>query len=292
MKSMFSQLVLVVSFSAFFAGSNMVQAQPQFRRRPQWGAAEVREVIINLLFNAVDAMPHGGMIDLRTARVDNEIVIEISDTGTGMPEEVRCRCLDPFFTTKGDKGTGLGLSAAFGIVKRHEGRIEIESEVNRGTTFRILLPIRASREALEVVDARSAASILRVLLVDDDRNARDIVLNYLESDHHTVTVASSGNEGLNLFEAGAFDLIVTDQAMPGLTGLQLAKVARRIDPEVGIIVLTAFGTISGSGTAAVDAILEKPITRLRLRAEIARISSGSARRPATPIEVLENSAVA
>jgi signal transduction histidine kinase len=255
-------------------------------------AAEVREVIINLLFNAVDAMPHGGMIDLRTARVDNEIVIEISDTGTGMPEEVRCRCLDPFFTTKGDKGTGLGLSAAFGIVKRHEGRIEIESEVNRGTTFRILLPIRASREALEVVDARSAASILRVLLVDDDRNARDIVLNYLESDHHTVTVASSGNEGLNLFEAGAFDLIVTDQAMPGLTGLQLAKVARRIDPEVGIIVLTAFGTISGSGTAAVDAILEKPITRLRLRAEIARISSGSARRPATPIEVLENSAVA
>jgi signal transduction histidine kinase len=246
-------------------------------------AAEIREVIVNLLFNAADAMPNGGMINLRSARVDNEIVLEISDTGIGMPEEVRCRCLEPFFTTKGDRGTGLGLSAAFGIVKRHEGRIEIESEVGRGTTLRILLPIRTARNPAEIVDARSAAPHLRILLVDDDRNGRDIVLNHLESDHHAVSVAGSGNEALNVFEAGAFDLIVTDQAMPGLTGLQLARVARRIDPGIGIIILTACGTPPGEVTTAVNAILEKPITRLQLRAEIARITAGTRER-SEPLE--------
>jgi signal transduction histidine kinase len=255
-------------------------------------AAEIREVIVNLLFNAVDAMPNGGMINLRSARVDNEIVLEISDTGTGMPEEVRCRCLEPFFTTKGARGTGLGLSAAFGIVKRHEGRIEIESEVGRGTTLRILLPIRTPREATDTVDARLAGPHLRILLVDDDRNGRDIVLNYLESDHHAVTVAGSGNEALNLFEAGAFDLLVTDQAMPGLTGLQLARVARRIDAGIGIIILTACGTPPGETTVAVNAILEKPITRLQLRAEIARIKPDAADLTNSPFKVVKNSAVA
>jgi signal transduction histidine kinase len=254
-------------------------------------AAEIREVIVNLLFNAVDAMPGGGMINLRTARIDNEIVLEISDTGVGMPEEVRCRCLEPFFTTKGERGTGLGLSAAFGIVKRHEGRIEIESKVNRGTTFRILLPIRAARQTPDILENRSAALPLDILLVDDDRNARDIVLNYLESDHHAVTVASSGNEALNLLEAGAFDLIVTDQAMPGLTGLQLAKVARRIDPNIGIIVLTALGVPPGATAMAANAIIEKPITRLQLHAEIARIRFGSVRSPGPPDKLAENPAL-
>jgi signal transduction histidine kinase len=253
-------------------------------------AAEIREVIVNLLFNAVDAMPHGGMIILRSARVDNEIVLEISDTGIGMPEEIRCRCLEPFFTTKGARGTGLGLSAAFGIVKRHEGRIEIESEVGRGTTLRISLPIRIAREATDIVDACLAGPHLRILLVDDDRNGREIVLNYLESDHHAVTVAGSGNEALNLFEAGAFDLIVTDQAMPGLTGLQLARVARRIDPGIGIIILTACGAPPGETTAAVNAILEKPVTRLQLRAEIARIEPGPAERTDSPAKGVKNCA--
>jgi signal transduction histidine kinase len=254
-------------------------------------AAEIREVIVNLLFNAVDAMPKGGMINLRSMRVDNEIVLEISDTGIGMPEEVRCRCLEPFFTTKGALGTGLGLSAAFGIVKRHEGRIEIESEVGRGTTLRILLPIRTAREATDIADARLAGPRLRILLVDDDRNGREIVLNYLESDHHAVTVAGSGNEALNLFEAGAFDLIVTDQAMPGLNGLQLARVARRIDAGIRIIILTACGTPPGETTAPVNAILEKPITRLQLRAEIARITGGTGERTESPFKVAMNSAV-
>jgi signal transduction histidine kinase len=255
-------------------------------------AAEIREVITNLLFNAVDAMPNGGMINLRSVRVDDEIVLEISDTGTGMSEEVRRRCLEPFFTTKGDKGTGLGLSAAFGIVKRHDGRIEIESVLDRGTTFRILLPIRAAREASDVLFAHPAGPPLRILLVDDDRIGRDVVLNYLESDHHTVSVAGSGTEALNLFESGAFDLIVTDQAMPGLTGLQLARVVRRIDPGVGIIILTGFATPPDHTAAAVNGILKKPITRFQLRAEIARIRSEDASQPCAPFQVLADPAVA
>ena len=244
-------------------------------------AAEIREVIINILFNAVDAMPNGGMIHLRSARMDDEIVLEISDTGTGMTGEVRRRCLEPFFTTKGDKGTGLGLSSAFGIVKRHEGRIEVESEAGRGATFRIALPIRAAREAADATEEIPAAPRLRILLVDDDRNGRDIVLNYLESEHHAVSVAASGGEALNLFEAGVFDLIITDQAMPGLSGLQLARVVRRIEPGMGIIMLTGCGAPGADSTGAVNAILEKPITRLQLHAEIARIRS--ARQPVAEV---------
>jgi signal transduction histidine kinase len=255
-------------------------------------AAEIREVIINLLFNAVDAMPSGGRINLRSQRVDNQILLEIRDTGIGMPEEVRCRCLEPFFTTKGEKGTGLGLSAAFGIVKRHEGRIEIESEPGCGTTLRLLLPIRTAREVPDAVDARSSAPSLRILLIDDDRNGRDILLNYLESDRHAVTVSGSGTEALNLFEAGAFDMIVTDQAMPGLTGLQLARVARRIDADVRILLLTGCGTPQGDATTAVNAILEKPITRLQLRAEIARIISGSGKPPILAADLVEDAAAA
>jgi CheY-like chemotaxis protein len=255
-------------------------------------ATEIREVITNLLFNAVDAMPNGGMIHLRSAHVDNEIVLEISDTGTGMPEEVKRRCLEPFFTTKGEKGTGLGLSAAFGIVKRHDGRIEIESVIDRGTAFRILLPIRADHEAFGVVQAHTAGRPLRILLVDDDKNGRDVVRNYLVSDHHAVTVASSGSEALNLFEAGSFDLIVTDHAMPGLTGLQLARVARRIDPEVGIIILTGFASMPEDAAATVDGILKKPITRLHLQTEIARIRFEDVQEPDAPFKVLPDPAVA
>ncbi len=255
-------------------------------------AAEIREVIVNLLFNAVDAMPDGGRITLRTARQDNEIVLEISDTGLGMPEEVRRRCLEPFFTTKGERGTGLGLSATFGIVTRHEGRIEIESELGRGTTLRIFLPIRTAQRSADAMHACSETPRLRILLIDDDRKGRDVVLNYLESDHHAVTVACSGTEALNSFEAGAFDLIVTDHAMPGITGLQFSKVARRIDPGVEIIILTGFGTLPDGAAAAVSSIIEKPITRLQLRAEIARIYSSAGKRAAAAVEFVESAAAA
>src|SRR4029434_11166545 len=104
-------------------------------------AAELREVITNLIFNAVDAMPEGGSITIRSGCAGSEVFIEAIDTGTGMTSEVRNRCLEPFFSTKGEKGTGLGLSMVFGIVTRHEGNVEMSSSLGTGTTFRIRLPV-------------------------------------------------------------------------------------------------------------------------------------------------------
>jgi signal transduction histidine kinase len=111
--------------------------------------AELREVLTNLIFNALDAIPGQGLVTLRTRQQAGEVVVEVSDTGAGMSAEVRQRCLEPFFTTKGDQGTGLGLAMVFGIIKRHQGTLEIESEPSKGTTVRILLPACAPSPATQ-----------------------------------------------------------------------------------------------------------------------------------------------
>jgi len=126
--------------------------------------SELREALTNLIFNAVDAMPEGGTITLRSHSEDQAVLCEVSDTGTGMSEDVRTRCLEPFFSTKGDKGTGLGLSMVFGTIKRHNGTLDIESAVGRGSTFRIRFPVDNGAtatgaaqftEAAEAVESRS-----------------------------------------------------------------------------------------------------------------------------------------
>jgi signal transduction histidine kinase len=117
--------------------------------------AELREALTNLIFNAVDAMPTGGTVTLRSRAEDKAVLSEISDTGTGMSDDVRTRCLEPFFSTKGDKGTGLGLSMVFGIIKRHNGTLDIESAVGRGSTFRIRIPAESEGMAINGVKAKS-----------------------------------------------------------------------------------------------------------------------------------------
>ena len=117
--------------------------------------AELREALTNLIFNAVDAMPAGGTVTLRSRAEDNAVLFQISDTGTGMSEDVRTRCLEPFFSTKGDKGTGLGLSMVFGIIKRHNGALDIESAVDRGSTFRIRFPAESESVAIDGAKAKS-----------------------------------------------------------------------------------------------------------------------------------------
>ena len=115
--------------------------------------SELREVLVNMVFNAVDAMPNGGNLTLAAEDVDDSVVISVGDTGTGMPPEVKSRIFDPFFTTKGKAGMGLGLAVSFGIIRRHEGSVEVESEVGVGTKFKISLPKAAIAEEPAVVDA-------------------------------------------------------------------------------------------------------------------------------------------
>ena len=231
-------------------------------------AAELREVATNLIFNAVDAMPSGGTITLRSGTEGGQAVMEVTDTGAGMSEDVRSRCLEPYFSTKGDKGTGLGLSMVFGIIKRHEGSVEIESTLGKGTTFRIRLP--AIDEAFDDADDEDCkiARSLRVLVVDDEPVSRCVIESHLSGDGHSVVTAIDAEEAMGSFEGAGFDLLITDHAMPGMNGVQLAAALRQKDAGHSVILVTGFAAGSmgeNEEPAGVDLVMRKPVSRRALR---------------------------
>ena len=237
--------------------------------------AELREMLTNLIFNAVDAMPEGGNLRLQTCLDDGELCLRVSDTGTGMDEETRRRCLEPFFTTKGEKGTGLGLSAVYGIIQRHGGMMEIESERGKGTTFCIRLPVApvgTEAPAQEGGDApREVAGFLRILVVDDLPIILDVLRAQLVEDGHQVETAGDGKEALEALEGGCFDLMITDQSMPGMTGEQLAVTVKQRCPKTAVILLTGFGgemAETKDAAPGVDMVLGKPATSVELRRAI------------------------
>ena len=227
--------------------------------------AELRETLMNLVFNAVDAMPSGGTITLRTVPLENAVRIEVADTGTGMTEEVRQRCLEPFFSTKGENGTGLGLAMAFGIIRRHEGTMNIETAPGKGTTFVLTLPCYHA-PIIEEEEARLTLDrSLRVLVVDDEPNTREVVSGYLRGDGHRVKTASDGSEAVQHFMSEDFDLVITDHGMPGMNGLQLAEVVHRINPAKSVILLTGFAFGPEQQPTTIDWVLKKPLAREELR---------------------------
>lgn len=246
--------------------------------------SELRELLTNLIFNAVDAMPEGGTIRIRTGLREAassdaapQVFLEVSDTGTGMTDEVRRRCLEPFFSTKGERGTGLGLPMVFGIVKRHRGTMDIESTVGKGTTFIVLLPADASRT--REAPARAAAPIgpLRVLVVDDEPIARDVLTEYLTGDGHQVETAANGREGFDKFKAGDFSVVITDRAMPEMGGDQLAAMVKEQAPSTPVVLLTGFGDLmnaAGEKPDGVDLVVKKPIRLSTLREVLAKMTEG------------------
>src|SRR5262249_41303890 len=161
-------------------------------------AAELRDVLINLIFNAVDAMGQGGTLTIRT-RFDapiSMVVIEVADTGVGMSDEVRRRCLEPFFTTKGDKGTGLGLATTSGIIQRHGGSIAIESAPGKGTTMILRLPARSTAAPPSAGSTTVSGRRLQVLVVEDEPGPLAVLQAFVSGDGHAVETATSGLEGL------------------------------------------------------------------------------------------------
>ena len=246
---------------------------------------EIREVLTNLIFNAVDAMPRGGTITLRTRRDGDRVALDLADTGTGMSEEVRRRCLEPFFSTKGKKGTGLGLAMVYGIVNRHEGSLAIESAPGQGTTFTIHLPVWTQGAAgPAVLDAEPVPRSLEVLLVDDDPGAREVVAEYLTADGHVVRMAGDGREAWETFLQGRFDLVITDQAMPEMNGDDLAAAIKQVAPAVPVILLSGFADFRREGADAgcgADIAVGKPITLAALRQAVAHCMR--ARSPNAPV---------
>ena len=259
-----------------------IEVRTEFGDLPpiQGDPAELREMLTNLIFNAVDAMPEGGCLTICSKLDDGEAKLCITDTGAGMSEETRRRCLEPFFTTKGERGTGLGLSAVYGIIERHHGSMEIESEVGKGTTFCLRLPASAidpasPDEAGEPVPVANTG-IQRILVVDDQDIIRELIQQQLAEDGHQVQSAGSGQEALEKMSDHEFDLIVTDQSMPGMTGEELAVVAKERRPGTSVILLTGFGGAMAEThdtPPGVNLILGKPATAFDLRRAIVQVTS-------------------
>ena len=169
-----------------------------------------------------------------------------------MTDAVRNRCLEPFFSTKGDKGTGLGLSMVFGIIKRHNGTLDIESTLDRGTTFSIRLPAAEPCDGAIENTAKLDRS-LRVLVVDDDTVPRVVMAKYLAADGHHVSTATSGDEAMAKLMEGDFDLLLTDQTMAGMTGLQLAAAVKQLGGGQPVILMTG-----SSETASISFLVSAP----------------------------------
>jgi len=240
-------------------------------------AAGIREMLANLIFNAVDAMPVGGTIIVR-ARVDGgDVRLEILDSGTGMSDDVRQRCLEPFFSTKGQRGTGLGLSMVHATVEQHCGTLEIESEPGRGTTFIVRLPLHVREAATPSAEAPAGPPReLRILVVEDEPIVRMGVIAQLSSQGHFVDSAANGREGLDKFMSGRFDLVVTDRAMPVMGGDELAASIERLAPDTPVIMLTGFGDLmeaKGEQPTGVDAVIGKPVTLDALAGAIRQVST-------------------
>lgn len=230
--------------------------------------SQIREALTNLILNAVDAMPAGGVLTIEAFTRDGFIFIEVCDTGIGMTEEVQRRCLEPFFTTKGASGSGLGLSMCHGIVQRHMGSLHIQSEPGR-TTIRLRFPAShtSSAELPENTPELPAGRGDRVLIVDDEEMSRRLLSEYLVSDGYVIDVAASGREALRKLQSAHYDLLVTDRAMPHMNGDLVAIEARRIAPDMPILMVTGFGDLmlAGSGPPpGVDAIAAKPLSRKEL----------------------------
>ena len=246
----------------------------------------LREVLVNLVLNAVDAMPHGGAIALRTWESARGVHLSVGDTGTGMSEEVRRRALEPFFTTKGSQGMGLGLSVIHGTVRRHRGELSIESGEGKGTVVTIRLPRRsAAAQVPAPSDAqRSPVPRRRVLLIDDQPEVRAGLADLLRADGHAVIEAGDGPEALARLDAGEWvDLVLTDLGMPGMTGWDVARAIKARWPGLPVGLVTGWTNeveAASADHALVDFVLAKPLDREALRQALAPSPRGHV--PALP----------
>ncbi|HEV8310422.1 MAG TPA: GAF domain-containing protein [Methylomirabilota bacterium] len=208
-------------------------------------AAELREVVINLVLNAVDAMPDGGTIHVSVHAENGSVVTRVRDSGHGMTPEVRARVFEPFFTTKGPRSTGLGLAVAYGIIQRHGGRIEVESTAGSGAAFTITLPVRARRppdsRGAETTAPAPPARPARVLVVDDEPPVRELIVDVLRSAGHVPLAAEDGAAGLALAADGTLDLALIDLGLPGLSGWDVAARLRAASPELPLVLITGWG---------------------------------------------------
>jgi CheY-like chemotaxis protein/anti-sigma regulatory factor (Ser/Thr protein kinase) len=236
--------------------------------------AALREAITNLIFNAVDALPRGGSVRLSARRRDDRVLLEISDTGTGIPLDVQSRIFDPFFTTKGERGTGLGLPQVLSIVEEHAGSIDVESDPQTGTTFRLSFPASAETAAPppETTTDRSSTPshrVIRILVVEDEQQLARMAGLVLTQRGHRVTVAGSGEQALVMLQDERFDLVISDLGLgPGKNGWDLSEAVRQHWPTTTFVLVTGWGAaidLAQARERGVDRVIAKPYRIADLR---------------------------
>ena len=234
--------------------------------------AELREVLTNIMFNAMDAMPRGGAITITSEVEDNSVVLSVSDTGVGIPDDIKGKLFDPFFTTKTPGGLGMGLSVAYGIVRRHGGNITVDSSVGEGTTFHIRLPM-ASSTSRRLLLPEEPTSIKRaaILLIEDEPQTNEVLKLMLERLGHQVKAFTHAREALETLDETSYDVVITDMGMEEMSGRDVARAVKEKKPETSVVLITGWGTqlnpeeLSRGG---IDGVISKPFTKEALSAKL------------------------
>lgn len=240
--------------------------------------SEIREALINLIFNAVDALVKGGKIIITTKMDKDVIKLSVKDNGIGIDKETLEHCFEPFFTTKGEKGTGLGLSIVYGIMNRHGGKVEIKSELGKGTEVILIFPcvLEEEKKAQKEKKERTSLKPLKILYIDDEIPVTSLVKDILSADGHTVVVANDGESGVRLFNENMrsskpFDLVITDYVMPKMDGGKVASAIKSLSPETPIILLTGWDLPKSQMKGNVELFLKKPVFPSELRSAISKL---------------------
>lgn len=238
-------------------------------------AAALREVILNLITNATEAMPRGGKLTIQTTLKDETIIIFVSDTGVGIPPEICDKIFEPFYTTKGKQGNGLGLSIAADIVKKHNGKIYVDSIPYKGSIFMIELPTAGDALLPKPAHPQFLQPLsLRVLLVENKGIVLETLAEMLEDEGCRVITASNAHEALLKFQRYRCDVVFADLGMPGINGVELARRLKRLNNAVPVFIVTGWNKLDGSlvqANGVIDGIIKKPFTMERVRHEMLRV---------------------
>ena len=240
-------------------------------------ASELREVFVNLIVNAVDAMPNGGSLRLCCQPDGERIRLRFADTGTGIKEEIRERIFEPFYTTKGVHGTGLGLAVSYGIIERHGGIISVESQLGKGSTFNIDLPlVERHHETNNVTETTSIMKRLSILVIDDEEFVRETLGEIVSALGHDVETVDSGRAALEKIGTQDFDVVFTDLAMPEMDGWETTRAIRQVKPNIPVVLVTGYGATAeapGGERNLVNAIIGKPFAFDQVTAILAKVWS-------------------
>jgi GAF domain-containing protein/ActR/RegA family two-component response regulator len=243
--------------------------------------SELREVVTTLILNALDAMPQGGRLTVKTEDAADSVLLTAADTGVGMSGEVKSQVFSPFFTTKGKQGTGLGLSLAKGIIARHKGEIWVESRPGEGTSFTMRIP-RCRREPDDSDSKEVQSRNVSVLVVEDEANIREVLQEILSTAGHQVTLASDGEEGIQLYKKKKPDLVISDLGLPGVSGWEVAASVKEENPSTPVVIFTGWGVKLDQAdpkSQNVDRFITKPFNLRQILSLVSELTAGCKSEP-------------